>query len=193
MAAQKTDGRPCEAIDVPSFDLDRTVLPPGLSSTGDGIFGHINQHCRFYQALYSLPGQHRRRLRLLCKLIGFYGMCGDQSSCKMQVGRIDGLDDWTLAQGIVWPQQCVIDVPGVDTARHQLQDSLNQLALDGVELLVRDALPTVTQMDRQEIAVLNLVSDPAAGLANQLGVIGHRQVVGCLEYLQQLQALALHL
>jgi len=35
LAAQKTDGRPCEAIDVPSFDLDRTVLPSGLSSTGD--------------------------------------------------------------------------------------------------------------------------------------------------------------
>ncbi len=37
LAAQKTDGRPCEAIDlfVPCFDLDRTVLPSGLSSTGD--------------------------------------------------------------------------------------------------------------------------------------------------------------
>lgn len=85
----------------------------------------------------------------------------------MQVGRIDCLDDWTLAQGIVWPQQCVIDVPGVDAARHQLQDSLNQLAFDGVELPVRDALSTVTQMDRQEIASLNC-SDPAADLPTSL-------------------------
>lgn len=37
LAAQKTDGWACEATDllVPCFDLDRTVLPSGLSSTGD--------------------------------------------------------------------------------------------------------------------------------------------------------------
>ncbi len=100
---------------VPCLDLDRNGLPSGLSSTGDQIFGRINQHCRFYQALYSLPGQHRRHLRLLCKLIGFYGMCGDPSSCKMQVGRIHGLNDiGHLPRASYGRQQCVIDVPGVD-------------------------------------------------------------------------------
>ena len=37
LVAQKADGWSCEAIDLllPCLDLDRTVLPSGLSSTGD--------------------------------------------------------------------------------------------------------------------------------------------------------------
>ena len=44
LAAQKTVGWTGEAINllVPCFDLNRTVLPSGLSSTGDWIFGPIS-------------------------------------------------------------------------------------------------------------------------------------------------------
>ena len=88
-------------------------------------------------------------------------------------------------------QQGVIDVPGIHATGRLLEDGLDQLALERIELPYRHPLALVPQLDRQQVAGLDLVGDPAARLAGQLGVVGHHQVVRPLEDFQQLQALAL--
>src|SRR5690606_33250655 len=65
-------------------------------------------------------------------------------------------------------QQCMVDLPGVRTPG-QLQDGLDQLVLEWVEVPVRHALAAVAYVQRQQVARLDLVADPPAGLARHLG------------------------
>lgn len=87
----------------------------------------------------------------------------------------------------------MVDVPGVDASWQLLQDGLDQPALERIELPVRHALPAMPHVDRQQVAGLDLVGDPAARLAREPRVVRHREVVRRLEGLQHLLAFALHL
>jgi hypothetical protein len=80
----------------------------------------------------------------------------------------------------------------VSTSRgHLPEDGLDQPALEGIELPIRHALPPVAQTDRQEVAGLDFVSDPAAGLAGKLCIFGDGEVVGRLQDIEQQHPFAL--
>jgi hypothetical protein len=88
-------------------------------------------------------------------------------------------------------QERVVDLPRVG-APGQLEDRLDQRVLDRIEMPIRHALTTVAQVQRQQVAGLDLVADPPAGLARHLRVLGDWQVVWCLEDIDQFHPLALY-
>ena len=58
----------------------------------------------------------------------------------------------------------MVDLPRVRTPG-QLEDGLDQLVLEWVEVPVRHPLAAVAHVQRQQVARLDLVADPPAGLA----------------------------
>lgn len=145
----------------------------------------------FHQALHALSDPSRDAIRHM--LGSGQSSRGHEAHGVLQIAWAHGFDGSATAQLVVAVQQRVVDVLGIDPARHLFQHRLHQPALERVELPVWHPLSAVAHVDRQQIAGLDLVGDPTPKLACQLRVVRDRKVVRRLEGLQHLHALLLHL
>lgn len=109
--------------------------------------------------------------------LGFLDGGRDQPDQLVQIVEAHRLNGRALAQTRAWCGQGMVDAPGFGSAV-ELEQCLDQGVLGGIKVPVRHALPTVADVQCQQVARFDLIADPAAGLARQFSELRYGEIVG---------------